>query len=48
MTEQPPLTLHETAVALHEWFISLTRAGFTKSQAMDIICASAQGFYRNQ
>lgn len=45
--EQPPFTLAETAIALHELFISLTSAGFTEDQAMyllgEIVATQAMG-----
>jgi len=37
MTEQPPLTLAESAIGLHEFYLSLTNAGFTDEQAMYLI-----------
>ena len=49
MEEQPPLTIAETAIALHELFISLTSAGFTDEQAMylvaEVIARPPEGEY---
>jgi len=37
MPEQQPLSIAETAIALHELFISLVSAGFTEEQAMYLV-----------
>ena len=45
--QQPPMTLSESAIGLHEFFISLQAAGFTEEQAMYLVAemlgAAAQG-----
>jgi len=39
MTEQtdPFSALKEAAISVHEWFLSLTDAGFTEDQALSLI-----------
>lgn len=43
MTEQPPLTMDETAIAMHELYESLQRAGFTKREAFQIVLHVMKG-----
>ena len=48
-TDQDPTTftrLDEGAMRLHEWFLSLQRAGFTKGQAEHLVAESADDEYR--
>lgn len=35
-------SMTESAIGLHEFFTSLIAAGFTESQAMQIVCAAIQ------
>jgi len=37
MAEQQPLSLAETAIAVHELFTSFVDAGFTEEQAMYLV-----------
>lgn len=37
MDKQVPLTLSESAIGLHEFYLSLTNAGFTDDQAMYLV-----------
>ncbi len=52
MTEEqrPPMTLAESAIGLHEFYLSLTNAGFTDEQAMYLVGeivagAAGDGYY---
>lgn len=38
-----PETLDEVAVRVHEWFLSLIRAGFTEDQALVIVVNALKG-----
>jgi len=35
--EMPPMTLTESAIGLHEFYLCLTNAGFTDEQAMYLV-----------
>ena len=50
--EMPPMTLEESAIGLHEYYLSLINAGFTDDQAMyligEIVASSVgDGYYED-
>lgn len=45
--ETPPMSIADSAVAMHEMYLSYLAAGFTDSQAMQIIVGALQASMRH-
>lgn len=39
----PPLSMREMAVGIHEYFVSLMEAGFTRKEALYIVGEAVKG-----
>lgn len=47
MTERP-VTMRDSATALHEWYTNLREAGFTRMEALYLIAVSIRPENRDQ